>query len=67
MNQTIGGTLTFAALQRLHQPFETEKIDAEIRRLHRDGLQPRDVSEALRLPLDKVVNVLMKFDQPLRT
>jgi hypothetical protein len=40
-----------------HRP-TAEQLDAEIRRLHSTGLRPRDIADALRLPLPAVLEVL---------
>ena len=59
--QFIGGVLdmaAYAALSQLHRPTDPEALAAEIRRLRATGLRARDISTALRLPHDQVVNVL---------
>lgn len=57
----IGGPLglaQYAALASMHRPTDPAELSAEIRRLHRGGLTAQDVSVALRLSLDYVVNIL---------
>ena len=41
-----------------HRPADVGQLDAEIRRLNRNGLTPRDVAVALRLSLDAVVAII---------
>ena len=41
-----------------HRPADVCQLDAEIRRLNRNGLTPRDVAAALRLSLDAVVAII---------
>ena len=57
----IGGVLDMAAyadLASMHRPHDPAVMASEIRRLRATGLSARDVSVALRLPLDEVINVL---------
>ena len=58
---TIGGPLgvaEYAQLANLHRPSDPAELAAEIRRLNRGGLRAQDISVALRMPLDEVVNTL---------
>lgn len=41
-----------------HRPADVGLLDAEIRRLRANGLTPRDIAAALRLPPDTVINAL---------
>jgi hypothetical protein len=41
-----------------HRPDDPAALAVEIRRLHADGLTSRDISEALRLAPDVVINIL---------
>jgi len=57
----IGGTLgmrEYAALAQQHRPTDPKVLATEIRRLAATGLRAIDISTALRLPHDFVVNVL---------
>ncbi len=49
-----------AALARRdrYRPTDPAALAAEVRRLHRTGLTARDISTALRLQLDQVVNII---------
>ncbi len=64
MTRNIGGTLDMAAMAMLygsrdqHRPSDPAVIAAEIRRLHRDGLKPRDIANSLRLGLGAVLEAL---------
>jgi hypothetical protein len=55
---TVGGSLNYAALAQLHRPTSPKAISAEIRRLHADGLKPRDISVALRIDLSQVLQII---------
>ena len=55
---TVGGTLEYAALAQLHRPTSPEAIAVEIRRLHAEGLKPRDIAVALRLGLTQVLEAI---------
>lgn len=60
-NSAIGGAMTHAAyalLAQRHRPQEPHVMAAEVRRLHADGLTPRDISTALQLPMDEVINTI---------
>jgi hypothetical protein len=48
----------YTMLSQQHRPTDPQAMAAEIKRLRSTGLSARDVSVALRLPLDQVVNVL---------
>jgi hypothetical protein len=41
-----------------YRPSDRAAIEAEIRRMHADGLTARDISTALRLPPDTVITIL---------
>jgi hypothetical protein len=41
-----------------HRPDDPAALAVEIRRMHADGLTARDISEALRLAPDVVINIL---------
>ena len=59
--RNIGGPLgmeQYTMLSQQHRPTDPQAIAAEIKRLRSTGLSARDVSVALRLPLDQAVNVL---------
>ena len=61
MSAAVGGQRTvnaYVALAEQHRPSEPEAMATEIRRLHRSGLTIRDISVALRLPVDDVANFL---------
>ena len=65
---TIGGQHGAELLAALsgrdrHRPSDPAAIDAEIRRLHSTGLQPRDISTALRIALPAVLTAL-RADSP---
>jgi hypothetical protein len=58
---SIGGVMTanaYAALAGQHRPRDPSRLAAEVHRLHATGLSARDISQALRLPLDQTINVL---------
>ena len=60
---SIGGTLDMSAYARLARQDRTTEagaLVAEIRRLARTGLKPRDISEALRVHVDQVNAVLAR-------
>lgn len=42
----------------LHRPSDLNQLDAEIRRLHANGLTAMDIAMALRLPPDVIINAL---------
>ncbi len=44
MTTTIPGTMTRDALRKLHQPANLNAIDAEIRRMYREGHNVHDVA-----------------------
>jgi len=48
----------YAALAEGNRPSDPEALTGEIRRLHDTGLTARDIATALRLPMDRVLNVL---------
>ena len=57
--RNLAGTLglaEYSALAQLHRPTDPAELAAEIRRLAATGLRARDISTALRLPHDHVVN-----------
>jgi hypothetical protein len=57
----IGGPLTasaYTALAEQNRPAEPMALEAEVRRLHTTGLTARDIAVALRLPPDRVLNML---------
>lgn len=61
MNRALPGALdmsAYAQLAQLHKPSDPKQLAAEIRRLRSSGLTPRDISVAVRVALDVVVNVL---------
>ena len=47
----------FARANR-HRPTDPHAIARAVHQLHRQGLKPRDIGEALRIPLENVVNIL---------
>jgi hypothetical protein len=49
-------------LATLHRPRDAELLAREARRLHADGLKPRDVSAALKLPLGDVLAAIVAKD-----
>jgi DNA-binding transcriptional MerR regulator len=60
-SRNIGGALTmsaYAALAESNRPSDPEALTGEIRRLHDTGLTARDIATALRLPPDRVLNML---------
>jgi hypothetical protein len=58
---SIGGALDYRRLAELHKPADAAAIAAEIRRLHGDGLKPRDISIALRISLETVLAALQSI------
>ena len=57
--RSLGGALdmaAYAALAQTHRPTDPAELAGEIRRLAATGLRARDISTALRLPHDHVVN-----------
>lgn len=60
MNRRIGGVLDLEALRQLHRPSDPHRLAAEARRLAGTGLKPRDVAQALRLPLPEVLAALQE-------
>ena len=46
-----------------HRP-DQDGLRAEAQRLHREGLRPADIAQALRVPLDQVLNWLAAGVQP---
>lgn len=56
-----GSILTMRAyetLANLNRPADESALAAEVRRLHASGLSPRDVSQALRIALPAVLNII---------
>ncbi len=45
-------------LAQMHRPTDPAVIAAEIRRMYREGLKPRDIAVALRLGVSAVLQVL---------
>lgn len=58
MTRHIGGTLNLEAMRVLYRPTDPSKLGAEVRRLSREGLRPRDLATALRMPLSDVLAAL---------
>lgn len=56
--RSIGGTLDLEALRMLHRPADPRLLAAEARRLAATGLRPRDIAQALRLPMSEVLSAL---------
>lgn len=50
--------ITYEQRASQHRPDDPHALATEIRRLAASGLRRRDISVALRLPLDAVVNAL---------
>ena len=57
-HQRIAGRLDYRALAEMNRPSDPAKIAAEIFRLHEGGLTTNDISMALRMPLDTVINII---------
>jgi hypothetical protein len=51
----IGGALDYRQLAQLHKPADPS---AEIRRLHGEGLKPRDIASHLGLHIDIVLRAI---------
>ncbi len=64
MTRTIGGTLDYAALARLHEPTDPNAIASEVRRLHGQGLTGRDIAAALRISHVQVNTILAPMVAP---
>ena len=58
MIPTMGDTIDYNIRAQLHRPADPAVLAAEIRRLRAQGLRPRDLSVALRLPLGAVLDAL---------
>ncbi len=61
MSHRVGnllGLTEYAAAAMMNRPTDPAKLAAEIRRLNRGGLKAQDISVALRVPFDQVVNAL---------
>jgi hypothetical protein len=58
VTRNIGGQLDYAKLAELHRPADQQAIANEVRRLHSEGLKPRDIASALHLGLNAVLALL---------
>lgn len=58
--RNIGGTLNWATLygREQHRPTDGEALQAECRRMHREGLKPRDIAVALKIGVAAVLQAL---------
>jgi hypothetical protein len=54
----VPGQLDWRQLADQRRPRDPDLLAHEIRRLSRNGLRPRDIADALRLPLPAVLEVL---------
>jgi hypothetical protein len=52
---SIGGQLDYARLAELHKPTDPS---AQIRRMHNEGLKPRDIASVLAIHIDVVLRAL---------
>jgi hypothetical protein len=58
MIRVIPGAVDWRDLAERYRPTDVDALAAEIRRLHASGLKARDLSTALRLPLNEVLDMI---------
>jgi hypothetical protein len=58
--RNIGGPIDWATLygREQYRPTDGEALQAECRRMHREGLKPRDIAVALKIGVAAVLQVL---------
>jgi hypothetical protein len=58
MTRPVPGQLGYRARANFHRPRDSKLLEAEVRRMYRDGLSPGDIATALGIAIEQIKLIL---------